>query len=246
VHAPLPQAVDPLADLDENQDAPRKSGGVGKFLLVALVLGGIGGAFYLGQKSAPEGPPAVVTVQAPPVVTVVTAAPVPLPSVDPTASSETAKEEEAPEAAEREESKAPSDAPARAAAPSRRSESDDRNVEPSLATPPASPPKPAPAAKPEPEEETMATGPFDKDAASAALARAASAAGSCRSSGDPSGVARVSVTFSPTGRATRAIVDGPPFAGTATGGCSASKMTQAKVPAFAGSRVTVKKKVVIQ
>jgi hypothetical protein len=120
--------------------------------------------------------------------------------------------------------------------------------EPSSADLPAEPKPtpPAPAPKPEPEEPSEASGPFDKDAAAAALSRAASAAGSCRSSGDPSGVAQVSVTFSPTGRATRAIVDGPPFAGTATGGCIASKMTQAKVPPFTGSRVTVKKRVVIQ
>lgn len=250
VHAPLPQAADPLADLDETSAPQKKGGGFGKLLLAALVLAGIGGAFYLGQKSAGEA--AVVTVQASPVVTVVASAPVP----DPIASAEPSAttEEDAPEPTESaepssDESEAPAAraaSPARAAAPSR----DDRNVELSreraVADVPAEAPKPAPAPKPEPEEEDVASGPFDKDAAAAALASAASAAGSCRSSGDPSGVAQVSVTFSPTGRATRAIVDGPPFAGTATGGCIASKMTQAKVPAFTGSRVTVKKKVVIQ
>ena len=99
--------------------------------------------------------------------------------------------------------------------------------------------------EPEPESGEPA-GPFDKDAAAAALARAASAAGACRTAGDPSGIAQVSVTFSPSGRATRAIVDGPPFAGTKTGGCIASKMRGSKIPSFTGSRVTVKKRVVIQ
>jgi outer membrane biosynthesis protein TonB len=254
----LPQAVDPLADLDdvELDGAKKKGGGIGKFLLAAVVLAGVGGAFYLGQKSARQASlPPVVTVQAPPIVTVVATVPmaeVAAPSAEPSTAE---PESEAPAAAEPEEAKAATQHAPRAESPSHESSpsQDDRNVElsrePSLADAPASPPKPAPApvTKPEPEpDEPAATGPFDKSAAAAALARAASAAGSCRTSGDPSGVAQVSVTFSPTGRATRAIVNGPPFAGTATGGCIASRMTQAKVPPFTGSRVTVRKKVVIQ
>jgi hypothetical protein len=185
-------------------------------------------------------------MQAPQVVTVVTTVLAP----EPMASTEASSPSEAPPAAAEPSEEAPTPR-ARAAEPARPSSpSQDRRTaelsrEPSLADAPAAPPKPAPKPDPEPEA-TAATGPFDKNAAAAALGNAASAAGSCRSSGDPSGVAQVSVTFSPTGRATRAIVDGPPFAGTATGGCIASKMTQSKVPPFTGSRVTVKKKVVIQ
>jgi hypothetical protein len=56
----------------------------------------------------------------------------------------------------------------------------------------------------------------------------------------------VTVTFSNSGRATNANISGPPFAGTVTGGCIASKMRQARVPAFGGDRITVRKQVVIQ
>jgi hypothetical protein len=91
-----------------------------------------------------------------------------------------------------------------------------------------------------------AGGEFDRDAAAAALSAAASQASSCRKEGDPSGVAVVRVTFSNAGRATRATLEGPPFAGTATGGCIAAAMRSAQVPPYGGDRVTVSKRVVIR
>jgi len=101
---------------------------------------------------------------------------------------------------------------------------------PTAATTTPPPPEPAPAAQ----------GPdFDKAAASAALAAAAADASGCKVEGDPSGQAHVNVTFAPSGRVTSAIVTGPPFAGTATGGCIARKMRGATVPPFDGSPVTV-------
>jgi hypothetical protein len=87
--------------------------------------------------------------------------------------------------------------------------------------------------------------PFDKGAAEAAVSSAASAASACRQEGDPSGTTTVTVTFAPSGRATTATVNGPPFAGTKTGGCIASAMRRAHVPAFSGSPVTVSKTIVI-
>lgn len=93
---------------------------------------------------------------------------------------------------------------------------------------------------------TATPGQFDASAAAVALGNAASRASACRQPGDPSGIARVTVTFANSGSATHALVDGPPFAGTATGGCIASTMRGATVPPFAGERVTVKKTVVIQ
>ena len=87
---------------------------------------------------------------------------------------------------------------------------------------------------------------FNASAAGTALGNAATRASACRKEGDPTGVARVTVTFANSGKATRAIVDGPPFAGTPTGGCIAETMRNATVPAFSGERVTVKKTVVIQ
>lgn len=108
---------------------------------------------------------------------------------------------------------------------------------------------PQPAAAPEPAPQpavAKSNDPFDKNAAAAALNQAAASASSCRSEGDPSGVAQVSVTFTSSGRATRATVNGPPFQGTATGSCIAQKMRQASVPPFKGDLVTVQKRVVIQ
>ena len=89
-------------------------------------------------------------------------------------------------------------------------------------------------------------GPFDRDAASAALGRAASEASSCRREGDPSGMAAVTITYSPSGRVTTATIAGPPFSGTATGGCIAATFRRAAVPPFSGELVTVKKTVTIQ
>ncbi len=106
--------------------------------------------------------------------------------------------------------------------------------------------KPAAVAAPPPQQQEVDVGgEFDKGAAIAALREAAAQASVCRKPGDPSGVADVHVTFSNSGRATNATVDGPPFAGTATGGCIAAALRRTKVPPFSGDRVTVTKHVVI-
>ncbi|MBN2192372.1 MAG: DUF4339 domain-containing protein [Polyangiaceae bacterium] len=88
--------------------------------------------------------------------------------------------------------------------------------------------------------------PFDRAAAAAALTAAAASASSCRRGTDPSGMAVVMVTFAPSGRVTSANVSGPPFAGTATGGCIAAVIRQATVPPFSGGHRTVTKRIVIQ
>jgi hypothetical protein len=59
--------------------------------------------------------------------------------------------------------------------------------------------------------------------------------------GDASGPGHVVVTFAPNGRATSAVVTGPPFAGTPTGACVASRFHGAHVPAFSGSPFSVSK-----
>jgi hypothetical protein len=87
---------------------------------------------------------------------------------------------------------------------------------------------------------------FDRAAARNALAGAAAQASSCRKEGDPSGTASITITFAPSGRVTSANLQGPPFAGTATGGCIANTMRHASVPAFVGEYVTVTKTIVIQ
>ncbi|MDI1450837.1 hypothetical protein [Polyangium sp. 6x1] len=87
---------------------------------------------------------------------------------------------------------------------------------------------------------------FNRGAASSALGAAAGRAAGCRAPTDPSGTARVSVTFAPSGRATKAQVNGPPFAGTSTGGCIAAAFRSASVPPFSGDPVTVSKSVTIR
>jgi predicted Zn finger-like uncharacterized protein len=83
--------------------------------------------------------------------------------------------------------------------------------------------------------------PFDRGAASAALGAAAGAAQSCKKADGPTGSGRVSVTFAPSGNATTANVEGPPFAGTSVGGCVAAKFRAAKVPPFSGGAFRVGK-----
>ena len=90
---------------------------------------------------------------------------------------------------------------------------------------------------------TPGGGEFDKAAANAALSGAVGQAASCKKEGDPSGRAQVSVTFAPSGRVTIANVNGPPFAGTATGGCIAKAFRSASVAPFSGDAVTVSKTV---
>ncbi len=82
--------------------------------------------------------------------------------------------------------------------------------------------------------------PFDRAAALSALGGAAGAAQSCKKSDGPTGSGRATVTFAPSGRVTQAQIDGA-FAGTSVGSCIAAKFRGAKIPAFAGSPVTVKK-----
>jgi hypothetical protein len=109
--------------------------------------------------------------------------------------------------------------------------------------------KATPTAEPKPAEEAKAVdmgGDFDKSAAATALGAAADQASGCRKDGDPSGVAVVHVTFANSGHATRATLEGPPFAGTATGGCIAAALRGAQVPPYGGERVTVTKRVVIR
>jgi hypothetical protein len=117
-------------------------------------------------------------------------------------------------------------------------------VAPKAETKPAETKPAAPAAPA--QREVAVGGEFDTAAASAALSGAAQQASGCRREGDPSGVAVVRVTFSNAGHATRAVIEGPPFAGTQTGGCIASTLRKATVPAYGGERVTVSKKVVIR
>ncbi len=84
-------------------------------------------------------------------------------------------------------------------------------------------------------------GEFDTGAAKAALGVSASQASSCKKPDGPTGNGKVEVTFATSGRVTTAnVIDGT-FAGTPVGGCVSSVFRRARVPAFTGSPVTVKK-----
>jgi predicted Zn finger-like uncharacterized protein len=103
----------------------------------------------------------------------------------------------------------------------------------------AAPPKKG--EEPPPAAGASTAPPFSKASAISALGGAAGSAGACKKPGGPTGTGKVQVTFAPSGRVTSATVMGPPFAGTAVGGCVAGAFRRAKVPAFSGNPVTVSK-----
>jgi hypothetical protein len=87
--------------------------------------------------------------------------------------------------------------------------------------------------------------PFDAEAASAAIRAAFTRASGCRGPGDPTGEVTATLTYAPSGRVTRATVDGI-FAGTAVGGCIAATLRGARVPAFSGEHLTVKRSALLK
>jgi hypothetical protein len=114
-----------------------------------------------------------------------------------------------------------------------------------VATTPPPSARPAPPEPPSNPKASESDAEFDRAAARAALSTAAGAAAGCKQPDDPSGVAKVSVTFSPSGRVMSAQVRGAPFQGTRTGACIALSFRSAKVPPFGGDPVSVSKDVVI-
>jgi hypothetical protein len=88
------------------------------------------------------------------------------------------------------------------------------------------------------------TAPFDRGAAAAALG-SISVSG-CKKSDGPTGSGHIKITFAPNGSVQSAVVDQPPFAGTAIGGCVAGKFRSAHIPAFAGAPVPVGKSFVVE
>lgn len=102
----------------------------------------------------------------------------------------------------------------------------------------------APAAPAAPAPASGAS--FDVGAAKAALVPAVLKASGCRKPEDPTGGAKVSITFAPSGRVTSARVTGPPFAGTSTGGCIAAAFRGVTIPPFAGDPVSVTKEVSVR
>jgi hypothetical protein len=99
-------------------------------------------------------------------------------------------------------------------------------------------PKPAPPASAEAAE-------IDRAVARAALSKAAGAAAGCKQADDPTGSAKVSVTFAPTGRPMSVRV-GQPFKGTRMGVCIAATFYTVTVPPFSGDPVTITKDMTVR
>lgn len=107
-------------------------------------------------------------------------------------------------------------------------------TQPAVPEAPAAPP-PAPVAAAPAQDQ-----PFNMGAAKASLGAIAGAVQGCKR-GDTTGSGRVVVTFAPSGAVQSAVVTDPPFAGTPTGSCVASRFRSAHVPAFSGSPFEVAK-----
>ncbi len=87
---------------------------------------------------------------------------------------------------------------------------------------------------------------FDATAAARAIADAELRAGHCASAfEDRQGAigGEVAVTFAPSGRATNAVVTGSRFSGRLEGSCVARVFREARVPAFSGEAVTVRRRI---
>jgi hypothetical protein len=110
----------------------------------------------------------------------------------------------------------------------------------SKATPEPAAAEPDPKVQ-EPAAEERQLPEFSTSAAQQALSAIASSAGSCITEGNPAATIRVAVTFAPTGNVTTALVDGAPFLSGREGGCIARLFHAAKVPAYQGGLVTVRK-----
>jgi hypothetical protein len=83
------------------------------------------------------------------------------------------------------------------------------------------------------------TAPFDRGGAAAALGGVN--VGSCKTAGGPVGAGHVSLTFSPDGSVSSAVVDRPPYAGTPMGTCISNLFRAVHVRPFTGQAVRMGK-----
>ena len=235
-------------------------GAIGAALVVAL---GVGGFLLMGKGEEPQptaeaagsvASAAPVADEAPTTAKAAEEAPSSEePEAEPEQAAEPAQaadapEKETPKAAESEKPQAavtpavarPTD---KKAADTAASPAKATTKTPTKSSPTSRPASPAPKAKA--AADAPAGGgeapPFDRAAALSALNKATDAARACKKPDGPTGSGRIAVTFAPSGVVTAANVEGPPFAGTAVGGCIAARFRNARVPAFSGGIVTVRK-----
>jgi hypothetical protein len=96
---------------------------------------------------------------------------------------------------------------------------------------------------PDPNEAPAVRPTIDQPALRAAFAEGEAKAKACLGVTSPTGSARISVTFAPSGEAVGAIVSGAPFANTLEGQCMAGKFRTLHVPPFTGPEVIVRKSI---
>ena len=67
----------------------------------------------------------------------------------------------------------------------------------------------------------------------------------CKKSDGPTGSGHIIVTLSPSGDVSKALIDGPPFAGSLVGACVAAEFRKTHIPPFAGSPIAIRVSFVI-
>jgi predicted Zn finger-like uncharacterized protein len=256
VEAPAPPpvaAASPAASIAAplSIPAPKKKGNTGLIIgIAAVVVLAAGAAFVFMQKSPAPAPVASASPDAPaptqgaaptPSATpsaVADAPPTPTAAPDPSGTPSATAANDKPDKPGTQGGATPPSGPKPGGGPiaavTPKPDKPDKPDKP--APPPAAPDPPPPAPAP-----ASGGAEFNRGAASAALGAAAGGAKGCKKADGPTGSGRVKVTFAPSGNVTTATVDGPPFAGTPTGGCVASLFRGAHVPPFDGSPVTVTK-----
>jgi hypothetical protein len=96
---------------------------------------------------------------------------------------------------------------------------------------------------PDPNDSPAVKPTVDQGALRAAFAEGEAKAKACLGATSPSGAARISVTFAPSGEAVASNVSGAPFQGTLEGQCMAAKFRTLHVPPFSGNEVIVRKSI---
>jgi hypothetical protein len=105
-------------------------------------------------------------------------------------------------------------------------------------------PHQTPAGNVSPDDETDGPRPplqpFNRIAALKVMGKAAEKAIRCRGRGAPAGVARLTVTFEPSGKMSAARIFQAPYAGTPTATCIVAKIGRPEVPPFKGPPETIR------
>jgi hypothetical protein len=110
-------------------------------------------------------------------------------------------------------------------------------AEPAVAASPADPARePAPAA---------AVG-YNQKALEGALHWGIAQAEACHRGGRPTGTARATMTFSPSGKITEFVLEGEPIASAAVGKCVTSYLRSVMIPPFDGSEFTITREITLR